>query len=401
MIAARPQQRSFFYGSVVFLYLLLSPFYIFPSGLPQFADIVLLGGMFILCIGLILNFKPAVQKSYVVLFGFIAYAAVINLLNYIHYNDGRFLFAIAFYGFNALTFVFVSIIFMRYTKQAAHWARMAIYIVIVFEIAFLIFLPEIFSRSRGTFNNPNQLSYWALLSAIMILLLRRGQPLKFTDYLALFACGFIQTEALSKAGIIMFCVLMMTAFFTQMVGKRARIIVLMAACVGVVAVIAKPSALQKLYSNATNVQSAVSRVGMIGQESDDSLEGRGYDRIWRFPEFVMLGAGEGAHYRFHPRGQNKELHSGIATLLFAYGIIGAGLFGFFLYTLFNRKPIYMLMFLMVTMGYGLTHQNLRFTHFWFVLGMVHASPHILRANQPDEGAALNDAASPRLSKVPA
>ena len=40
----------------------------------------------------------------------------------------------------------------------------------------------------------------------------------------------------------------------------------------------------------------------IGEADDDNLEGRNYDRIWKYPEYLVFGAGEGTiEQRFDKR----------------------------------------------------------------------------------------------------
>lgn len=55
---------------------------------------------------------------------------------------------------------------------------------------------------------------------------------------------------------------------------------------------------------------------------DDTFAGRGYDRICKYPEYLLFGAGEGAHYRFAEKSLFLgEIHSSWAGVLFYYGII--------------------------------------------------------------------------------
>jgi hypothetical protein len=77
----------------------------------------------------------------------------------------------------------------------------------------------------------------------------------------------------------------------------------------------------------------VNRLMSIGDQSDDSLEGRGYIS---FEELGLLrtffGAGEG----FHSIRYGIEVHSTMYSLLVSYGMIGLGLFMLFYFGLFRR-----------------------------------------------------------------
>jgi hypothetical protein len=59
-------------------------------------------------------------------------------------------------------------------------------------------------------------------------------------------------------------------------------------------------------------------------------EARGYDRLYKFPEWILTGSGEGAEWRWFMKCWfTGEIHSTPAKLLFAYGIPGTILFGLF------------------------------------------------------------------------
>jgi hypothetical protein len=108
----------------------------------------------------------------------------------------------------------------------------------------------------------------------------------------------------------------------------------------------------------------------IGHDSDDSLEGRGYDRIWKHPEYWIFGAGEGEYYRF---GVGMEFHSTLGNLQVSYGILGLGLFLIMLFLIMRHdryQNAYIILFLMM---YGLTHNGIRNTLLWILLGLLATS----------------------------
>ena len=66
-------------------------------------------------------------------------------------------------------------------------------------------------------------------------------------------------------------------------------------------------------------------------------ESRGYNRIYEYPEQILLGAGERGRWRFGP-GHEHELHSSFGTVLFSYGIVGFVLFSTFLLHVLAERP---------------------------------------------------------------
>jgi len=55
---------------------------------------------------------------------------------------------------------------------------------------------------------------------------------------------------------------------------------------------------------------------------DFIINDRGYDRMFKYPQYLIYGAGEGAFHRFNAR---LEIHSMIGTIWFCYGLIGLGI----------------------------------------------------------------------------
>ena len=101
--------------------------------------------------------------------------------------------------------------------------------------------------------------------------------------------------------------------------------------------------------------------------------GRGYGRLFAFPEYVLLGAGEGEFNRFGI-GHQLELHSAPATLIFSYGLPGVLLLGGWVFAIVRANSVQRLMLLAPAAIYLLTHQGLRFTMLWVVVALLAALP---------------------------
>jgi len=116
------------------------------------------------------------------------------------------------------------------------------------------------------------------------------------------------------------------------------------------------------------VKSVKKRLESIGMDNDDSLEGRGYNRIFDYPEYWIFGAGEGEYTRFE--GFQLEMHSTLGNIQASYGLIGLCLFLCFLF-LTIRKDLsgswYIILFIMT---YGLTHNGIRNSLFWILIALI-------------------------------
>ncbi len=114
--------------------------------------------------------------------------------------------------------------------------------------------------------------------------------------------------------------------------------------------------------------SAIDRLTNTGTESDDSMEGRGYDRIILYAQYIFVGAGEGYQSRFVLSHHQGELHSTIASIFFSYGFIG---FLLFASLFFNRNyySLRVLFYMSPIMMYGLAHNGIRSPLFWIALAL--------------------------------
>lgn len=373
------ERTSLFYVFVWLLYLLLSPIYLLPKGYPQPADMIIVLGM-LPALGLMfLRYKGQVHKMYFYGLLFALFAFLINWVNYTFYPHYRFPLASIYYIYNFMIFAYVDYLFKRDPEGLRRISYWMIVMATIIQFCWAVFFPDIgYHRVTAGFINPNQLAYWSLLTAIMLVMMKAKDKLNLMD-LALFCMlGYMQIVSLSKAGIICFMMLLVVMVLMPNVSKVIRSIIFLGTFSLLVIGLFEMNTLQMLLERLELIETAYDRLAEIGEERDDSAEGRGYLRIVNFPEYVILGAGEGAFDRF---GEPRELHSGIATLLFSYGITGALIFLIFIFKVFQGLPWYFWAFITIVMLYGVTHHNIRFTHFWVFLAMAHAANYYLLPQQ--------------------
>lgn len=353
------------------VYMVTSIFYVYSSGYPQPADLIIfvaIGFSFMFFL-----FKQRWQVTLPMVLG-LAFAFCTFTINMTHYAlqpDKQFFLSSLYYVFNLGIFLYTYTIFKRTPNTLQRSLIPALALAIALECFFVLILDiKDGYRSVGTFNNPNQLSYWALLSFCILVVLRYPSPLKWFDYGLIFALLLIEMESLSKAALISFLFGFICLAFTRAVTPFGRAIMLVGCLSLAVFAIFSFQSIMATFGAAENVQKTVTRLAEIGKDSDDNLEGRGYNRLYENPQYLILGAGEGGYERFAIIP--FELHSGIATLFFCYGISGATLFGLFLLSILRRLPPIYWALVFAIMLYGLTHQNIRFTYFWVFLGLIAA-----------------------------
>jgi len=367
-----------FFTAVWLLYLLLSPIYIFSKGLPQPADYIIFVLGFPALIITWMKHRGGVSKVF--LFGalFAGLTVFINLIHFGFWHDDRLLRQSSYYIFNFCAFLFTLIVFKQNPKVINRLTYFAVAATIIFQAIYAPLFGEVeLLRNLGTFNNPNQLAYWALLSMSMIIILKRDQKFNFFDFILFCLCIYIESLALSKAGIIITVLMTASLFFLPNMPKNGRIMIVIGLIGFFLFQLFDPSYLVNKLEHINRISRVVARIDNIGQEQDDSVEGRGYGRLLRYPHYMIFGAGEGAFFRFGIGAQ--EIHSGLATLLFSYGVTGFFFFGLFIWAVSKDLPKQYYLILALIFMFGLPHQNIRFTYFWIFLAIMHT--HHLYFNQ--------------------
>jgi hypothetical protein len=345
---------------------LLFPFYFFDSGLPQPGDMLAIALLIVLARDWNGRLPTTIIEPLRLLVAFIIYVIVVSvvwsfaILTFsINAKDG-FLLAPTFYIFNGLSLFTFLLMFQRYGEFLL-WLTVRLVLGSVFvQLALGFVVRHRVGRSVLMFNNPNQLGYYALLSACIILLGQKRFRLSTLQVTAgLAACSYLALLSASKAALASIAAL----GIALIIGKLRTIVV--AALVFAVLIFT-----DNPFSAA--IDRAQQRI-----ENDQSLgffEERGYDRIIEYPEYWFAGAGEGAYRRFSETSAigSHELHSSIATLFFCYGIIGTLLFGAFVWGMMSGAGIRAWVIVGASLVYGMTHQGLRFRLVWLLLGMVAA-----------------------------
>lgn len=352
-------------ANILFLIgVLMTPFYFFSSGGVQVADLFFMLSLLTVITNrnnylLKMGIKKAKYFSYLKVFIF--WCFTVNIVYYLIWFDNKTLLASIYYLYN---FSLIILVFALYKFDNNLFLRKLFYTLIlslifvvfvgVFELDYL-FANKYVYRRAVTFNNPNQLGYWTLIVLALIFVIYRSIDFKFRfkNVLLLLSIPmvfYLSMISLSKASSV--SIIMLISLFTF---NKIKIVIPM--------MIIFTSLFYLIEFKEDNfIGKFNKRLNSIGQANDDNFEGRNYDRIWIYPEYLFLGAGEGAvEQRFK---KNNEIHSTFGTIIFSYGIIGLFLFSLFLYKLFKRDIGVFIAILLPVLAFGITHMGLRFKLFW-------------------------------------
>jgi len=340
------------------VYFLAKPFYFFPSGGPQIGDVVvpaLLVWLFAL------GTDAPGARSLRVLFWcvlFILYALIVNgTWGLLLANSSMFKMPI-FMLFNLGIFVICLLLADRYGDRFFEFVVHAVAAALIAQALLSFVVDNSLKREVIFFNNPNQLGYWSLLSAsIFFVCATRIRVHPYLSAAVAITSLYLVALSLSKAAI-----LASLGLFALVYGVRLKKLLLVVP-VALAAVFALQGS--ELYENVAW------RIGNIGAQSDDSLGVRGYQMLWEHPQYLLLGAGQGAFERFRGLGSTgTEFHSTLGSLLFSYGVVGFGLFSLFMWQIYREAGMYRFAFLAPAFVYGFTHQGLRFSVFWALFALV-------------------------------
>lgn len=348
---------------IVAAYLVLKMLYVFGTGSAQPADIMLTAlALVVVSPRRLITF----MKENYVYFIFLIWIVLVNAFWAGIYFRFDFMTSASYYLFNAILLVAVYSIRgnapVDFDRIAILGLRASILIQVVAVLA-----DAGYARAVGTFNNPNQLAYWGVAVMSMYLLIRRNVT-NWIDLPFLLLGTYCVVASLSRAGTIGVAVMLAAWFWIALETPGRRAIGALCGVLLVVGIIEGPDLLQFAQGSET-VTNFEARLET--RQGEDSASVRNWDRVTDFYEYTILGSGEGYFRRWEGNtGYAIEIHSTFFTLLFSYGVIGLGLFLAFMFSVARRIPWSQSAYLLPSLFYGISHQGLRFSFFWLLIGVM-------------------------------
>lgn len=237
----------------------------------------------------------------------------------------------------------------------------------VLALGYSLSAAEGISRSVGTFNNPNQLAYFAVcLSSIGYLLMLHGRIGGKALLFIVATSLFLSAVSLSKAGLISVLVASVVGLFA-FGPKRYRL------AVGALAAVTAVTYIAYTYqAGSLDEFAAVQRLQSIGQQEDDALGTRGYALFHTATATELLF---GLSYLGVVDRIGHEVHSTLFYFFATYGAFAGILFvsivGVWARVVWLTHGVIGLMLCVVPpMLYGITHNGTRFTIFWLLVSLT-------------------------------
>ncbi|NLZ35273.1 MAG: hypothetical protein GX889_10315 [Clostridiales bacterium] len=367
-------------------------FYFWRSGLPQPSHFIM---VFAILFYLLFNSFLVFESYWIWGVSFVYYTIIVNLIVFAKHTDISTLLASFYYLFNFIVFIFI-INFSRKMGKSFFKVLFWIYLVQIMMITFLSLFSvgRYFSTNRymGFFNDPNQMGNWVLWACIIVIVTGKVVYKKWwlQGIIALVLTTITIIFTASRSATVGLITLWFTFVFIGIVNyfhnskKKLKLSIKQLLFLTLVICILTITLLSSFINSKENaffdaiIMQAKYTVNRFNEKGlDDTFAGRGYDRICKYPEYLLFGAGEGAHYRFAEKSLFLgEIHSSWAGVLFYYGIIGSLLFYIFLFKI-ARKISWFSLLLLSPISYGFATYNIRNWNFWIGLALLYVCSQIL------------------------
>lgn len=353
------------------LFLLLVPtlpIYIFPSGQPQIFHFA-----FIICLTFFLlfgNFLKSISflkidREFFFVAIFLSYLFLHSVSLFFLEGSIRVFLGLLYFLFNFMVYFSFRHVFYNFEESHRYFLYLLLVgiVIAVFSVFYtginISFSAGDATRQVGFFNNPNQLGFYAVLCISFALGLRILANIseKVFWFIAALAL-FLAISSLSKASVIS---IIIVVFFYCFRNIRTFFLgcffALLAVAFNLIDIV--------------NSFAIFERISNIQNESDSSLDSRGYFLLSDYPLYMVLGVGEEQAIRM----LGHEVHSTFAAIYVNYGF-----FGFFLFLLWGLQVFYkcfkvvglynLFILLSPILLYSITHNGVRFSMLWVYLAFL-------------------------------
>lgn len=341
------------------LYVLLIPFYVVKGGLPQPGDLLIVFLVPMSLVGWSGRLGKYSVRAFRPLMWFTLWVVLVSgAWALILFQFGKNLLFPLYYIYNAAFFFSALVLHQRF---GVRFLRLTVYLVFI-SISIQVAASFVIgggARNQLFFSNPNQLGYYALLSACVIASTSKRLGIGLLkSSIGLTACGYLAVLSASRSSVSGILFLIVLLLFSN-----PRVLIVAGLAAASLTLLDSP-----IDSSFETLQKRVAEDRM---PNNTFWEQRGYDRIYNNKRYVLLGAAEGNFSRFAASTAlgSAEIHSSAGTLLFCYGIPGVLLFAAFLYQLFRGAQVRFALMLMPALLYSAAHQGLRFTMLWVLFAL--------------------------------
>lgn len=373
------------------IYIFMKQFYFFSSGGLQPADLIFLVSFLLYFIQIIKNNRMILNKIDKLFLVFIYFVIVINLTHSLINNNTDFLKSCIFYIYNFM----VIVLFRQLIKENLFLKRLLNTIKLSLVMQLVIYILGVgrwFGEIRymGTFNDPNQMGFYVFISFLTIVVL--SDILKYKSVFLYYVISTLLIIESSSTGIFLgmtsFTIVYLIFRYKYIISKLRfklknilKIIIIMD--VTIIVIIPNIGLATSYIQNLTIFNRIEKKISDISSEDKSENEktlirDRGIDKLLLYPEYMLIGAGEGYISRFDKSYHMNEIHSTLLSILFYYGVIPFGIAIMWMLKNIRYIPNYMYTVYIALIIESFTLLNQRQSTFWiiFILGSLYMNKDI-------------------------
>ncbi len=358
-----------------YLYLLLKPYYIRESGGIQPADFFLAAALPLFFVFkpkscLLTDFESRNLKAFAL---FTFYTVVVNLIYLIIYPGEDFYDTVLYYTFN-----FSGIVVFTFLIKDMNFLK-RFYNIQTFNII-VQFLILIANRGRylggirymGTFNDPNQFSFYIFLGIIFTYVLEDLLARRKRRWIVYLMGTYLIASSASTGMLLGLSIFFLAVFVSEFKISRERLksyskfMLLILLLGGGVYSTSREEVNKKVTYLTSRIEEKISSTQ--GSSEVSLIEDRGYDKLYKNVKYLFLGSGEGDFSMARLEGYHRqEIHGTFPSFLLYYGIPGLLLVSFWLYRSLHRVPLNQLLVFMALFLESCTLAHQRQFLFWGVI----------------------------------
>lgn len=355
-------------------FLLLKPFYFFPSGGIQISDLFFIASFLLYLLLAKKGDKIPIDKVDKWLLYFITLIFGINLIYSLMYGKFGFMISSIYYIYNFLIIVFFRIYVddEGFLMSIERVCKLNIIIqVLIYVVKFGRFYSE--NRYMGTFNDPNQMAFFIFMSLITAYIISeiRNAKLHISYHIMAVVLIFLTSSTGMFLGIAVFYTVQALTKVVKIINQNYNVKVLLFIIASLIMGLlfsAKIDDYLTTFSQSSIIERVEQKVDKLSDNNmgATNIQERGIDKLILYPEKIIFGAGEGYYVRFDKAYTDLEVHSTALSILFYYGIVPTMLFSFWCYKNIRILTVSNVAVILSLFIESLTLLNQRQPLFWMI-----------------------------------
>lgn len=319
------------------LFFILKPFYIRPSGTFQVADFCLVaaGFLYIFRSGMCGWFRDfRVMHCFYL---FVMCVVVINTVYAVRLQDSAFMVPVLYWIFNLL-FIVLSFSMLQKERLFSNIIQVFKLTICLQSVIYALHLGRWFGEIRyeGTFNDPNQFGFYMLVCALCIYMYGMHTHI-FTagSVVSLVLAIFLVIKSQSRGMTLCLVLVVLFEFlaalfcFCSKISKKVDRKFLLCCAVSIILAGVLAVSVVRLHGKSGDYTvwdrwmetvSGIQAGKGLTSNGVNAFEERGIDKLWKYSEYCIFGAGDAAYGRFDVLC-NGEMHSTFPGILFCYGFV--------------------------------------------------------------------------------